>query len=95
MNNVGETSYKLKTNIRHRHLESEGIALRQDTAEIFVLNEVGSRIVDLISEGRSTEAIVSALLDEYDVDEVDLRRDVAEYLTQLFNEQLIAERYLQ
>ena len=31
----------------------------------------------------------------HDVDEVDLRRDVAEYLTQLFNEQLIAERDLQ
>lgn len=53
-----------------------------DMNSIFVLNEVGSRIWELIDGVRDTEDIIEIIKDEYDAPE-HAERDVLEFITNL------------
>lgn len=68
------------------------IFLDLDTEEYFGLDEVGTRMYEaLLAEG-STGAARSVLLDEYDVDEQTLRRDLDAFVAQLLERGLLARR---
>lgn len=54
-----------------------------DANGLFVLNELGSFIWDILPGAADEEAIVSAVLAEYDVDEDTARRDIAEFMGRL------------
>lgn len=53
-----------------------------DMNSIFVLNEVGARIWELIDGVRDTKDIIEIIKDEYDAPE-DAERDVLEFITNL------------
>lgn len=50
---------------------------------LFSVSEVGGRIWELLPESESEDDIVKALLEEYEVDEETLRKDVKEFLVSL------------
>lgn len=56
------------------------------TNKIFELNESASRVWVLASEGRSSKAIVSALLLEYDADEDTVAAEVVLFLNGLVDD---------
>jgi hypothetical protein len=66
-----------------RELEGEGVLLDLETERYFTLDDVGARMWHLLQEHEEVEAVVERLLDEYDVDETTLRRDLAELITKL------------
>jgi hypothetical protein len=54
-----------------------------DVASIYTLNEVGSRIWELIDGNLRVDEISSVILEEFDVMPEDSRKDVVQFLVQL------------
>ena len=54
-----------------------------DSNGLFILNEVGAFIWDLLPEAESAEQLSRAVLDAYDIDEASARADVGEFLESL------------
>ncbi len=77
--------FRLKSDIRYRPIADEGIVLRQDEGEVLVVNGVGVRVVEIISEGTTLEQMLMTLEAEYDVEPEQLRADVLAYLEELEN----------
>ena len=54
-----------------------------DSNGLFVLNELGAFIWDLLPQAENGDSLVAAVLREYDVDEATARQDIAEFLEKL------------
>lgn len=54
-----------------------------DAKGLFVMNELGGFIWDLLPQAEDAEEICRRILEEYDVAEEDAARDVAEFLGEL------------
>ena len=50
---------------------------------LFILNELGSFLWDLLPEAENEDGLVAAVLREYNVDEATARQDIAEFLDKL------------
>ena len=75
--------FRLKSDVRYRSIADEGIVLRQDEGEVLVVNGVGVRVVELISQGIGLEQLLTTLEGEYDVEAKQLRTDVLSYIEEL------------
>jgi hypothetical protein len=72
-----------------RDLAGEAVLLHLGTGTYFGLNAVGTRIWHLLAEHQSTEAVLPLLLQEFDTDELQLRRDLDALVAQLLAKQLL------
>ena len=72
-----------------RDLAGEAVLLHLATGTYFGLDSVGTRIWHLLAEHRSTEAIMPLLLQEFDVDERQLRLDLDALVKQLLAQNLL------
>jgi hypothetical protein len=72
-----------------RIFEGQATIVLPDGARINVLNEVGSRIWDLIDGKRSVTELVSIVAEEFDVDPEAARRDVNEFLADLASHDML------
>lgn len=61
-----------------------------DKGEYFMMNEVGSRIWEIISEPINVKEIINTLRNEYEVDEETCKDTVIEFLGRLDNADLIS-----
>lgn len=50
---------------------------------LFVLTEVGAFLWDRLDQAQSEEELVTAVLEEYDIDETTARTDIREFLDKL------------
>ena len=75
--------FKLRADIRHSRVGDEGVILRQDDAEVLVVNDVAARIVELIDSQRSLDDIIMMLEQEYEIDHATLEKDVIQYASEL------------
>ncbi len=66
-----------------RQLDGELVLLNLDTENYFGLDEVGTRMWELVSSSRSVEDAFEQLVAEYDVDASTLRKDLEALLRQL------------
>ena len=73
-------------------LDGEKVMMNLDKGEYFMMNEVGSRIWDIIIEPINVKGIIEALLSEYEVDEETCTDTVIEFLGILNNADLISLR---
>ena len=71
-------------------LDGEKVMMNLDKGEYFMMNEVGSRIWEIISEPINVKEIISTLRNEYEVDEETCRDTVIEFLGRLDNADLIS-----
>ena len=71
-------------------VDEETVLLDVDSGSYFALNDVGARIWELCDGERSVDDIVATITAEYDVDTGTARADVAELLSTLAGEQLLA-----
>jgi len=72
-----------------RELDGETILLDPDRGTYYALNEVGSRVWDLVAERPSVREILRHLEGEYAIDRASLARDVDRLLVRLADEGLI------
>ena len=54
-----------------------------DSNGLYVLNELGNFLWDLLPQVNSREELCQAVLQEYEVSEEEARKDIAEFLEQL------------
>ena len=66
--------FSVPPRVLFRNLDGEAVLLHLDSGKYFGLNEVGTRIWELLAEHRETGAVCRALLAEFDVPEERLRR---------------------
>jgi hypothetical protein len=72
-----------------RRVDEEAVLVNLKTNRIYSLNLTGARLWELISDGNDREAAEAALLEEFDVEESELRNEVAAVLEELAKEGLI------
>ena len=71
-------------------LDGEKVMMNLDKGEYFMMNEVGSRIGEIISEPINVRRIIDTLRSEYEVDEETCKDTVVEFLGRLNNADLIS-----
>ena len=70
-------------------LSDGAVLLNLQTKRYFSLNETGTRIWEMVQQTAEEEAIITALLNEYDVEEPVARSEVRRILEELIEAQLI------
>jgi len=80
---------KIAEDVVFRNLSEEAVLLNLSTGNYFGLDEIGTRVWNLLAENASIEKIVEILLGEYDVTEQVLRSDLRALLGQLQEKGLI------
>ena len=85
-----ETVINKNLEIDDTDLDGEKVMMNLDKGEYFMMNEVGSRIWEIISEPINVKEIISTLRNEYEVDEETCKETVIEFLGRLDNADLIS-----
>ena len=85
-----ETVINKNLEIDDTDLDGEKVMMNLDKGEYFMMNEVGSRIWETISEPINVKEIISTLRNEYEVDEETCKDTVIEFLGRLDNADLIS-----
>ena len=73
----------------YRELQGESVLLQLDSGEYFGLDEVGTRIWQLIVEKGDLAEVEAAMLEEFDVDKAALSNDLSRLVDQLVAKRLI------
>lgn len=72
-----------------RVIDGEAVIILSDSAEINVLNGVGSRIFELIDGETSLEQIVTTIVQEYNVNRADAESDTLAFVKELVDHQVL------
>lgn len=72
-------------------ISETGFLFLSSTGETFTVNELGKRILKSFLEGMSQEAIVQAIVEEFDVEAADAQRDFQDFVGLLKQLHLVAE----
>lgn len=70
-------------------LGGESVLLDPVSGRYFGLNEVGTRIFELLSEPHTVSDLVSVLVQEYEVSEAQLSRDVEQFVSEMIARGLV------
>ncbi|RKZ48834.1 MAG: PqqD family protein [Gammaproteobacteria bacterium] len=81
---------KVLPDVLSQEVSGETVLLDLNNENYFGLNEVGTRIWQLLQEQNDLEGIYDILLDEYEVDAKQLRKDFDGIIKQLMDTGLIA-----
>jgi hypothetical protein len=79
----------LPDDVLYEMLEDEAVLLNLSTEHYFTLDDVGTRMWQLLVEHRHPDRVVEAMLAEYATDEATVRRDLANLLAQLLDQKLL------
>jgi hypothetical protein len=72
------------------NLQEESVILNLDSERYYGLDDVGTRMLSVLSTSNSIEAAYKLLLEEYDVDGEVLRRDLLSLVEQLIDQGLVS-----
>lgn len=81
---------RINPNVLFQDLEEEAVLLNLETEMYHSLNDIGSRMWQLLAEEENTAVVLAQLLKEYDVNEQQLRQDFAAWLQELLDQNLIS-----
>jgi coenzyme PQQ synthesis protein D (PqqD) len=70
-------------------LQEESVILNLDSERYFGLDDVGTRMLSVLSTSESIEAAYESLLDEYDVDGHELRQDLLALVESLVQQGIV------
>jgi Mg2+ and Co2+ transporter CorA len=73
-------------------INGEALILKLQEEEVFSLNETGARVAQLIDEGRSLDAVIDALTDEYATARENIEHEVNDLVQALVSKGLIIRR---
>lgn len=95
---MGKEFDPMKTNkgVIYRNIAGEHVlipvgSIAMDKNGMFVLTELGGCIWQMLEQGMTKEEIITALLEEYEVEESCLRADVEDFLQRMIDKNLIEE----
>jgi hypothetical protein len=81
--------YQIPQTVFIQEIDDEVILLDTTTQEYFSLNEVGKNIIDLISENLTKDQIVEELSNIYEVDKIQIEKDLTNFAKALEEKGLI------
>lgn len=84
-------SYRIAGDVRYRVVDDQAVIIVQKAGEAVVLNEMGTRILELIRQQASVKVIVSELSAEFDADKAQIRSDVLAYVADLVDAGVVTE----
>ncbi|MEH6604227.1 MAG: PqqD family protein [Pseudomonadales bacterium] len=85
-----DSTYQISDEVLFQEIAGEAVLLDLDGEEYFGLNEVGTRVWQLLQNGESVNGMIGLLLEEYQVAEAQLREDVEGLLSQFQERGLIS-----
>jgi Coenzyme PQQ synthesis protein D (PqqD) len=71
-----------------------GVVLDVDRGAIFSLNSVGTRIVELLQQGKDATSVVEAIRREFQVSEEIATKDVADFFVTLREQHLLNDSFV-
>ncbi len=90
MNEAMNQTVQVLPDVLSQEVSGETVLLDLNNENYFGLNEVGTRIWQLLQEQNNLEIIYDIMLDEYEVDAKQLRKDFDDIIKQLIDTGLIA-----
>lgn len=81
--------FRRRDDIRLTELEGEGVVLHLGSREYFTVSETGLVLLKALEEVQTSEELVAALLDEYDVSPEHASKSVEEFLANCLREGLV------
>ncbi|RXJ82986.1 PqqD family protein [Arcobacter cloacae] len=81
--------YQIPQTVFIQEIDDEIILLDTTTQEYFSLNEVGKNIIDLISENLTKDEMVEELSNIYEVDRIQIEKDLINFAKLLEEKGLI------
>jgi hypothetical protein len=84
------TAFTIADSVVFRELDGESVLLNLDSGQYFGLNAVGTRIWQLISELGQPQAVLDAMVTEFEVTPAELETDMLDLLEQLAAHGLVA-----
>ena len=84
-----DDTFTVCADVVSREVEGEAVILNLDTSTYFGLNDIGTHIWRLLSEGQSLGTILDVLHREYEAPRATLERDLLEVVAELESKQLI------
>ncbi len=79
---------KLKKNIA---TSEAGLIFNPGTGDSFSVNEVGRTILSILKENISTDNLIRKISEKYEVENLQLERDIEDFVTMLHEYNLIDE----
>jgi len=77
------TTYRFPEDIRFRVIGDEAVVLRLGAGRVLGLNPIGTRILELVEQGRSDAEVIDTLIVETGEAREILEQDVATFLAEL------------
>jgi hypothetical protein len=84
-----DDSFSVSDQVISRDLDREAVILNLDTGTYFGLDEVGTRMWDLIAEHGSLRRVLDNLVDEYEASPEVLQSDLLRLVGELFGKGLL------
>ena len=81
--------YVVHDDVTFQKLDDETVVVHLGTGKIHHTNPTGSRVWELLQEGRSLGEIIQTLESEFEAGPADLERDVTEFLEVLERENVV------
>ncbi|MDN5865683.1 MAG: PqqD family protein [Gammaproteobacteria bacterium] len=89
LNEKPSESLSLNPRIRHRAVGDDGVVVHLDNGRVMVVNEVGRRVVELLSQPHAESELARRLADEFEVTAEQAETDLRVFLEQLDSEQVL------
>ncbi len=86
---TSESRIRIEKDVLFREIGGEAVILNLQTGKYFGLDEVGTRMWQLLAERGAVEPVVQALVAEYAVTEAQLRQDLLALIEKLAANQLV------
>ncbi len=90
MNDIWTATIAHAPDVLHQELGGETVLLNLDNESYFGLDEIGTRVWQVLSETNSATAVVERLADEYEVSVEQLRSDVEKLIGELLDAGLVS-----
>ena len=90
MTELTKIKLKISPEVHSQEVGGETVLLDLQSESYFGLDEVGTRIWQLLQQNGDLQSIFETILDEYDVEEEQLRRDLEELVEKLLEAGLVS-----
>jgi Coenzyme PQQ synthesis protein D (PqqD) len=84
--------YRVSEGVRSTHGQDGAIVLDVQQGQMFNLNRVGSRILELLESGSAEPDIVTVISSEFNVSQEVVENDVREFIESLRKHRLVLDR---
>lgn len=84
-----DTLLRISSRIRYRNVGGEGVVVHLDSGRVIVVNDLGLFVLQQLATPVSRQALVDAIVRDFDVSNEEAEADLSHYLQELGEENLL------